>query len=62
MKLPSPNPPVPYRGLPLPLTVRRLMANPGAFLAAVLGMVFVVALKVFVVRGRPADGDDKGRR
>ena len=52
----SPNPPIPYRGLPLPLAVRRLLANPGAFLAAVLGMAFVVAVKVIAVRRRPTDG------
>ena len=48
----------PHRGLPLPQSARQLLANPGAFLVAVLGMGFIVALKVFVVRRRPA-GDDR---
>lgn len=47
--------PVPYRGLPLPRSFRNLLANPGAFLAAVFGLVFMLAIKVFLVRGRPAD-------
>ncbi len=50
-----PNPPVRYRGLPLPRTVRRLLANPGAFLASVFGLVFLLGIKVLLVRGRPAD-------
>lgn len=44
-----------YRGLPLPRTVRNLLANPGGFLAAVFGLVFLLGVKVFLVRNRPPD-------
>ena len=46
---------IPYRNLPLPRSVRSLLANPGAFMAAVFGLVFLLGVKVFLVRGRPPD-------
>ncbi len=46
-----------YHGLPLPRTVRNLLANPGGFLAAVFGLVFLLGVKVFLVRNRPPDGE-----
>lgn len=53
--MPSHSPAPPYRGLPLPRSVRNLIANPGAFLAAVFGLVFLLGIKVILVRNRPVD-------
>ena len=44
-----------YRGLPLPRSVRNLLSHPGGFLTAVFGLVFVLAVKVLLVRSRPVD-------
>ena len=51
----SRSPAASYRGLPLPPSLRNVLGHPGVFLASVAGLVFMLAIKVFMVRGRPAD-------
>ena len=50
-----------YHGLPLPRSLRNILGHPGVFLASVAGLVFILAVKVLLVRGRPADRPEGSR-